>query len=65
MELVGKTVKSKINGKVFHIDETYTDNGHKYYKVREISTGKILPVHGRLLDEMCMTYLEIVKENEQ
>lgn len=63
MELVGKTLRSKINGKVFCVTELRKENNYEQYIVCEISSGKLLPVHRRTFEEMCLTYLEFIEEN--
>lgn len=39
--MVGKILKSKINGALFYIEEEKVENGKHYYIVRDISSGKL------------------------
>ena len=63
--LIGKTFKSKINGKMFRVIELHEEvNRNKYsydYKVVELASGKILTVDKRLFEEMCLTNLELME----
>lgn len=64
MELIGKTFKSKINGKIFDVIELCTENNRQHYKIVEIESGKILTADKRLFEEMCLANLEMVEEKE-
>lgn len=39
--MVGKTLKSKINGERFVVDELKEEHGQQYYIVRHIASGKV------------------------
>ena len=64
--LIGKTFRSKINGKMFRVIELHEEanrNKHSYdYKVVELASGKILTVDKRLFEEMCLTNLELMED---
>ena len=64
--LIGKTFKSKINGKMFRVIELHKEvNGNKKcsydYKVVELASGKIITVDERVFEEMCLTNLELME----
>ena len=65
--MVGKTFKSKINGKVFKVEGLHTENVirdirfSQCYKVRELASGKLLTVDKRVFEEMCLANLEIIE----
>ena len=63
--LIGKTFKSKINGKMFRVIELHEEaNRNKYsydYKVVELASGKVVTVDKRVFEEMCLTNLELME----
>jgi hypothetical protein len=38
--MVGKTLKSKINGALFYVKELKNDNGNEYYIIVDLASGK-------------------------
>jgi hypothetical protein len=40
MNLVGRTLKSKINGALFFVEELKNDNGNEYYIIVDLASGK-------------------------
>ena len=60
MELVGKTLRSKINGEKFIIDELYEEHGQQYYLVRHIASGKVSCWGKGWFEKGLMQNLEIV-----
>ena len=64
MDLIGKTLKSKINGERFLVEGFFTDSGRLFYIVRHISSGKAT-AHGKeWFERGIMQNLEIVDEKE-
>lgn len=61
--LIGKIFKSKINGKVFRVEELH-GHDHPYYKVRALPSGELLTVDKRLFEEMCLSNLEQIGEEK-
>ena len=63
--LIGKTFKSKINGKMFRVIELHKEaNRNKYsydYKVVELASGQLITVDKRVFEEMCLTNLELME----
>ena len=63
--LIGKTFRSKINGKMFRVIELHEEaNGNKYsydYKVVELASGQLITVDKRVFEEMCLTNLELME----
>ncbi len=58
--MVGKTLKSKINGEKFTIDELFTESGRQYYSVRHIASGNV-SFHGKeWFEKGLMQNLEII-----
>jgi hypothetical protein len=39
MNLIGKTLKSKINGALFFVEELKNDNGSEYYIIIDLASG--------------------------
>ena len=37
--MVGKTLKSKINGALFYVEELKNDNGNEYYIIVDVASG--------------------------
>lgn len=61
MELVGKMLKSKINGKLFYVTELFTENDQQYYKVCEPGTKNYIAVSKEWFEVGYMLNLEVVK----
>ena len=38
--MVGKTLKSKINGDKFFVENIFTESGKKYYTIKHLASGK-------------------------
>jgi hypothetical protein len=60
--LVGKTLKSKINGERFFVEELFTDktSNREYYIVRHIASGTATPQGKEWFEKGLMQNLEIV-----
>ena len=61
MELIGKTFKSKINGKMFRVIGLHEESRSKDYKVVELASGQMITVDKRVFEEMCLTNLELME----
>lgn len=46
MKLVGKTLKSKINGALFVVTELFEESGRQYYTILDMASGKLF-CHGK------------------
>lgn len=46
MNLIGKTLKSKINGALFFVEELKKENASEYYIIVDIASGKRF-AHGK------------------
>lgn len=62
--MVGKTLKSKINGEKFFIDEQFTEGGRQYYSVRHIASGSVSVWGKEWFEKGLMQNLEVVNEGE-
>lgn len=61
MDLIGKTLKSKINGALFFVEELKKENKTEYYIIVDISSGKRF-AHGRAwFEKGIMQNLEIAE----
>ena len=62
MELVGKTLRSKINGALFQVTEVFKDkhNGQEYYSVLDLASGKHYAISRGWFEKGYMQNLEIV-----
>ena len=56
--MIGKKFRSKINGKVFLVEDLKTEGKYQSYIVRELASGQVVYPHKRTFEEMCKTYLE-------
>lgn len=63
--MVGKTLKSKINGELFCVDELFKESGKQYYSVRHIASGKITAIGKEWFEKGYMQNLEIVEEGAE
>lgn len=61
--MTGKTVKSKINGALFFVEELFEDNKKQYYRVIHLASGKPSIIGKEWFEKGYMQNLEIVKEN--
>lgn len=59
--MVGKILKSKINGDLFYIEEEKVENGKHYYIVRDISSDKLTCWGKEWFEKGIMQNLEEVK----
>lgn len=59
--MIGKTLKSKINGALFVIDGEFEDGGRKHYSVLDMASGKHIAVSADWFEHGMMQNLEIVK----
>ena len=60
MELIGKTLKSKINGNLFCVDGMFEENGEKYYSILDMASGKHYAISKGWFEKGYMLNLEIV-----
>lgn len=44
--MVGKTLKSKINGEKFFVENVFTETGKQYYTIKHIASGRVF-VHDK------------------
>lgn len=61
MELVGKTLKSKINGALFFVEELKKDNGTEYYIIVDVASGKRVASGRAWFEHGIMQNLEIIE----
>lgn len=61
MDLIGKTLKSKINGELFRVAEMFEDNKQKYYTVLHMASGKLIVRGKEWFEKGYMQNLEIVE----
>lgn len=62
MDLVGKTLKSKINGALFVVEELFTESGRQYYNIRDLASGGLSCWGKEWFEKGLMQNLEIVAE---
>lgn len=60
--MVGKTLKSKINGTLFRVEEEKVEQGKRYYIIRDIASGKLTCWGKGWFEKGLMQNLEIVNE---
>lgn len=60
MGLVGKTLKSKINGALFIVDGEFDDAGRKYYSIIDLASGKHIATGKEWFEKGVMQNLEII-----
>lgn len=58
--MVGKTLKSKINGKLFVVEELFTESGRQHYKIRDLAGGGLFCWGKEWFEKGLMQNLEIV-----
>lgn len=61
--MVGKTLKSKINGKLFYIKELKNDNGNEYYIIVDVANGNEIAFEKIWFDHGIMQNFEIVSSH--
>ena len=59
--MVGKTLKSRINGALFFVEELKNDNGNEYYIILDLATGKRVASNKGWFEHGLMQNLEEVK----
>lgn len=61
--MVGKTLKSKINGNLFYVDDLNTEqNGMQYYIIKDVVAEGKFPVLKGWFEKGIMQNLEIVED---
>lgn len=60
MELVGKTIKSKINGNQFCVTELFTEDNREYYTLCDLACGKLFAIGKAFFEEFVMPNIEII-----
>lgn len=58
--MIGKTLKSKINGALFYVKELRNDNGNEYYIIVDVASGNEIASAKEWFDNGIMQNLEIV-----
>jgi hypothetical protein len=61
--MIGKTLKSKINGELFCIDKLFEQCGRQYYSVRHIASSKVSVWGKEWFEKGLMQNLEIVTDH--
>ena len=61
MDLVGKKLKSKINGALFAVTELFEEDGKQYYKILDLASGKSYCWGKGWFEKGLMQNLEIVE----
>ena len=61
MEMVGKTLKSKINGNLFQVTEIFTEDNREYYTLLDLASGGLFAIGKEFFGEFVMPNLEIVE----
>lgn len=62
--MIGKTIKSKINGALFVIDGEFEDGGRKHYSVLDLASGRHIAVDKDWFEHRMMKNFEIMKGGE-
>lgn len=62
MELVGKTLKSKINGALFVVTELFEESGRQYYAILDMASGMLFYLGKDWFEKGFMQNIEIVAE---
>ena len=60
--MVGKTLKSKINGEKFFVEKVFTETGKQYYTIKHIASGKTTIHQKEWFEKGIMQNLEEVAE---
>ena len=58
--MVGRTLKSKINGNLFFVEKLYTEDGRQYYDIRDLAGGGLYYCGKEWFEKGLMQNLEIV-----
>ena len=58
--MVGKTLKSKINGKLFFVEELFTEDDRQFYNIRDLTSGGLYCWGKEWFEKGLMQNLEIV-----
>ena len=61
IDLVGKTLKSKINGNMFYVAELFTEHNFQYYKICDVASGGYFAVGKEWFEIGYMQNLEIIQ----
>jgi hypothetical protein len=56
----GKTLKSKINGALFFVEDLKNDNGNEYYIIIDLASGKRVASGKQWFEKGIMQNLEII-----
>ena len=59
--MVGKTLKSKINGALFYVQELKEEHGERYYIIQDVKTGALYTWGKGWFEKGLMQNLEFVK----
>lgn len=62
MELVGKILKSKINGNLFRVADLFTEDGRQFYTIYDMSDGGYVAIEKGWFEVGYMQNLEIVNQ---
>ena len=60
--MLGKMLKSKINGALFIVDGEFTDAGREFYSVLDMASGKHFAVGKEWFERGLMQNLEVLNE---
>lgn len=63
--MIGKTLKSKINGELFCVDELFEEHGKQYYSIRHIASGQVNIWGKEWFEKGLMQNLEIVRKEDE
>ena len=58
--MIGKTLKSKINGALFYVKELKEEHGKQYYIIQDVKTGGLYPWEKGWFEKGLMQNLEII-----
>ena len=62
MNLTGKTLKSKINGNLFTVEQLKQESNGQYYIVRDLQSEKVVAVGKEWFEKGIMQNLEVVEK---
>lgn len=60
--MVGKTLKSKINGALFFVEELKNDKGNEYYIIVDMASGNRFSSGKEWFEKGIMQNMDVVKE---
>ncbi len=63
--MIGKTLKSKINGALFYVQELKEERGKQYYVIRDVKTGRLALWEKGWFEKGLMQNLETVDGTPQ